>query len=66
MQVHVAEQHPPEKMIRDVLIHGYDSPDAFYQCSHCPRSFYEFYEAEHHFLVKHVTLGDCAKKIASR
>jgi len=66
MQVHVAEHHPPEKMIRDVLIHGYDSPETFYQCSHCPRSFYEFFEAEHHFLAKHVVLGDCAEDLGTR
>ena len=66
MLAHVAEHHPPEKMIRDVLIHGYDSPETFYQCSHCPRSFYEFYEAEHHFLAKHVVLGDCAEDLGTR
>ena len=66
MQIHVAENHPPEKMMKDVLIHGYDSPETFYQCSNCPRSFYEFFEAEHHFFTKHIVLGDCSKDLGER
>lgn len=66
MQLHVVEHHRPEKIFRDVFIHGYDSPEIFYQCSSCPRSFYDMYEAEHHFFTKHIVLGDCLKDLGRR
>jgi hypothetical protein len=66
MQLHVAEHHAPEKMFRDVYVQGYDSPETFYQCSNCPKSFYEFFEAEHHFFTKHIVLGDCSEDLGKR
>jgi hypothetical protein len=66
MQFHVAENHPPEKIFRDVFIHGYDSPETFYQCSNCPRSFYSILEAEHHFFTVHIAMGDCSRELGRR
>jgi hypothetical protein len=66
MQYHVAQNHQPEKIFRDVFIHGYDAPEMFYQCSNCPRSFYDAFDAEHHFFTKHVVMGDCSKDLGRK